>query len=213
MTTLRPILLPSDSSPSPPPLTLQHTVRVSAFEPERTWKLHGDTLIMATSGQNEIPIPLHKISQVRLAFEPTRFQRNRFRCYLYNQSYIAATIQNESYKGIATFEDHSESYTEFLNTLIPRIASLSPNAKFITGTSYLAWIGNAIFITISFSFLLLVLFLMASAISPLIILNLLLIAFFIPTLFRWFKRNKPSSFSPHSIPVNLLPKTTNLPTP
>jgi hypothetical protein len=198
MSTLRPALVPTTSSPGPPPLTLQHTVRISALEPERTWKLHGDTLIMATAGQNDIPIPLQKISQVRLAFEPTRFQRNRFRCHLYNQSYIAATIQNESYKGIATFEDQSESYTEFLNTLIPRIASLSPNAKFIT---------------FSFSLLLLVLFLMASAFPPLIIVKLILIAFFIPTLFRWFKRNKPSSFSPYSIPENLLPSISNLPTP
>jgi hypothetical protein len=213
MSTLRPALVPTTSSPGPPPLTLQHTVRISALEPERTWKLHGDTLIMATAGQNDIPIPLQKISQVRLAFEPTRFQRNRFRCHLYNQSYIAATIQNESYKGIATFEDQSESYTEFLNTLIPRIGSLSPNAKFITGTSHLAWIGNAIFITFSFSLLLLVLFLMASAFPPLIIVKLILIAFFIPTLFRWFKRNKPSSFSPYSIPENLLPSISNLPTP
>lgn len=205
MSTLRPIVIQKPSTARPPLLSFQHTVRVSAIEPERIWKLNGDTLWMGTEGQPDIPIPLNNISKVRLAYEPSRFQHKRFRCYLYNYSTKVATIQNDHYKGIASFEDRSESYNDLLRILIPRIASLSPNAKFLTGTSYFIWFGNLLFIIVTFSFLILAMSLMFSAITGLIILKLVFIAFFIPTLFLWFKRNKPSKFDPSSIPISLLP--------
>lgn len=70
----------------------------------------------------------------------------------------------------------------------------------------MSWWAHAVFLTVVFSFLLLVLILMYTAIGPLAILKLLIIAFFVPTAVRWFIKNWPRKFSPYSTPEKLLPK-------
>lgn len=191
---------------SPPPLNIEHSVRVSALEQEYTWRLAGDTLWICTAGQADIPLPLAGIVRLRLSFDPSRFHRNRFRCHLYNANGKCGTILNLSYKGIANFEDRSTTYNALIRGLIPRIASLNPRCVFKSGTSLLNWWAQAIFLLAAFSLLILVMFTMYSAIGGLIILKLLIIAFFIPVVCLWFTRNMPKSFQPNSIPENLLPK-------
>lgn len=44
-----------------PPFSIDYTVRVSALEPEKTWRLSGDTLWMCIEGQQDIPLPLSSI--------------------------------------------------------------------------------------------------------------------------------------------------------
>ncbi len=204
MNPVRPPALPAPSVP--PPLAVEHGVRVSALEPARVWKIDGDTLWMITEGQPDIAIPLAGIQEVRLAFEPSRMQTKRFRCYLYRSGIKVAAIQNEHYKGFASFEDRSESYNVFVRLLIPRIASLNPCCVFKTGTSELNWWAQAVIITFVGVFLLLTLVFLYAAIGPLVVIKLLIIAFFIPTLVRWFKRNMQKSFSPDEIPEGLLPE-------
>jgi hypothetical protein len=185
---------------------MEHRVRVSALEPERIWKLKGDTLWMCTEGNQDIPIPLPGIQKLRLAYEPSRFQTNRFRCYLYNSGGKCATIQNEHYEGIASFTDRSDSYVHFTRALISRIAAVNPTCTFSAGTSQLNWWGQAIFLTVVFGLLALVMLFLYSAIGPLVIIKLVIIALFIPVVIRWFVRNKPKTFSPGTVPDKLLPK-------
>ncbi len=201
-----PPLPPEVPDTGPPPLSFEHRVRVSAFEPERLWKLHGDTLWMCTEGQPDIPIPLTGITTLRLSYDPNRMQSNRYRCHLHNVGGKVATIQNDSYKGIASFEDRSPSYIALIHLLIPRIASLNPRCVFRTGTSHLSWWGQAAFLSIVFGILLIVLILLYSAIGPLAIIKLVLIALFIPVAIRWFIKNKPKAFNPSVIPEELMPK-------
>lgn len=190
---------------SPPPLRMEHVVRVSALEKECTWKLHGDTLWIAPVGQPDIPISLAGVVTLRLSYDPSRFQTNRFRCHLYNANGKCGMIQNDSYKGIAEFEDRSESYVTLVRALIPRIASLNPRCVFKAGTSNLNWWAHAIFLTGVFSLLFLVMIALYSAIGPLVIIKLIIIAFFVPVAIRWFIRNKPKPFDPQRIPEKILP--------
>lgn len=190
---------------TPPPLQLGHRVRVSALEKESNWTLMGDTLWISTEGQPDIPIPLAGIVTVRLSYDPSRYQTKRFRCHLYNANGKCATIQNDSYMGIADFEDRSESYVALLHALIPRIASLNPRCVFKTGTSNLSWWGQAIFLLGIFSILILMLIFLYTAIGSLAIVKLVIIAFMVPIAIRWFLRNKPKVFHPHQIPEKMLP--------
>ncbi len=190
---------------SPPPLHLEHRVRVSALEKECTWKLDGDTLWMATEGQPDISIPLAGIASVRLSYDPSRFQSKRFRCHLYNAGGKCATIQSSSYKGIADFEDRGETYASLIHALIPRIASLSPRCTFKTGTSNLNWWAQLILLFGIFSILILIMILLYTAIGPLVIVKLILVAIMVPVAIRWFMRNKPAAFDPQRIPEKLLP--------
>ena len=191
---------------TPPPLHIEHAVRVSALEKECTWKLDGDTLRVSSEERPPYSIPLAEISTLRLSFDPTRFQTNRFRCHLYNANGKCGMIQNENYKGIADFEDRSTSYVAFVRALIPRIASMNPRCVFKTGTSNLNWWAQAIFLFFIFSLLLLVMFMLYTAIGPLVIVKLIIIAFFVPVAIRWFLRNKPKSFPADEIPPGLLPR-------
>lgn len=192
--------------PAPPPLGLEHKVRISALEPERTWSLRGDTLYRETEDQATFAIPLKEITKVSLAYEPTRMQTRRYRCYLHNALGKVATIQNEHYKGFASFEDRSATYTLFLLLLISRVAAINPECQFFTGVSYLRWIANAVFFFGVFGLLIVVMFFMFTAIGWLVIVKLAIIAFFIPVVIRWFVKNKPNTFNPSEIPKDLLPK-------
>jgi hypothetical protein len=191
---------------TPPPLSISHTVRASALESQKTWRIDGDKLWICNEGQPELALPLNSILKLRLSYDPSRIEPNLYRCRLYNRIGKCATIQNCHYQGIASFEDRTESYLPFVHALISRLASVNPHCQFISGTSHLSWWAHAIFITVSFSFLALVLFYLYSAVGWLAILKLLIIAFFIPTALQWFIKNWPRTFSPHSIPNKLLPQ-------
>lgn len=191
---------------APPPLAVSHTVRVSALEPEKTWKLDGDTLWMCVEGRPDTPLPLAAILKLRLSYDPGRIERNLYRCHLYNTGGKCAVIQNVHYQGIASFGDRTETYLPFARALITRLASVNPRCEFITGTSRLHWWANAVFLTVAFGFLALALFFLYTAVGPLAILKLIIIAFFIPTTIRWFAKNRPGTFQPHAIPEDLLPK-------
>lgn len=190
----------------PPPLSVSHTVRVSALEPEKTWKLDGDTLWMCVEGQPDTALPLAAILKLRLSYDPSRIERNLFRCRLYNTGGKCATIQNVHYQGIASFGDRTDTYLPFVRALTIRLASLNPLCEFISGTSHLSWWAHFIFLAVAFGFLAFVLVLLYSAVGPLAILKLFIIAFFIPATIRWFTKNWPRKFAPHEIPANLLPK-------
>ncbi|MEP2774831.1 MAG: hypothetical protein ABJQ29_14730 [Luteolibacter sp.] len=190
---------------TPPPLGTVHSVRVSALESESTWRLDGDTLWMRSQGQTDIPIPLAHITTVRLSYEPSRMQTRRYRCRLYSALGLSAMIQNDSYKGFADFEDRSDSYNSLVRLLILRIASINPQCIFKSGTSQLSWWAQAIMIAVIFGILILVSILLYTAIGALVIIKLLIIALFIPTLIRWFMKNRPHAFDPKDIPEGLLP--------
>lgn len=191
---------------APPPLSIAHTVRASALEEQKTWKIIGDTLWICIEGKPDTPIPLRAILKLRLSYDPGRIERNLFRCHLYNTGGKCAAIPSCHYGGIASFEDRAESYTPFVRTLIHRLASVNPRCEFVAGISRLRWWANAAFLTVAFGFLLLILIMLYTAIGPLVIIKLLLIAFLVPTLIRWFSRNRPKTFSPQSIPENILPQ-------
>jgi hypothetical protein len=160
----------------------------------------------ASSGSRKSPLPPSSILKLSLSYDPSRIERNRFRCHLYNTGGKCASIQNIHFKGFASFGDRTDTYLPFVRTLISRIAALRPRCEFVAGTSHLLWWANAAFITVTFSFLAIVMFYLFTAIGPWVILKLIIIAFFIPTVISWFIKNWPKRFSPHAIPENLLPK-------
>lgn len=198
-------------SPPPPPLSVSHLVRISALEPEHLWSLDGDALRIITENQPEVAIALSSICQVRLAYEPTRMQLGRYRCYLYSSGGKIATIQNAHYKGFASFEDRNDSYIRFLETLLPRIDSLNPHCEFVTGVSMLRWLANAAILGTIALIVLVTTLLLYTAIGWLVAVKLLIIAFFIPAAIGWFMKNKPRNFLPRKIPENLLPRSSNRP--
>ncbi len=65
--------------------------------------------------------------------------------------------------------------------------------------------SNAVFLGIAGIFLLIVIFFLYAGIGPLVVIKIIIVAFFIPAAVSWFMKNKPKTFSPENIPVALLP--------
>lgn len=194
---------------TPPPLQIEHRARVSALEPERLWRLLGDTLWMTADGEADLAIPLSGIHEVRLAYEPTRFQSNRFRCYIEGTSGRRATLQNEHFAGFASFDDRTDTYLDLVRALIPRTARANPSCAFKTGTSPLNWWMQAAFLAVCSAILALALVFLYAVIGWLVIVKLILLAFLVPMAVRWFRKNRPGTFTPDAIPSGLLPKAAS----
>jgi len=191
---------------SPPPLEISHRCRISALDPERVWTLRGDTLWMITDGQADIPFPLRAMIKLRLEFAPSRFQRNRYRCYISHPGGHSALIQNEHYKGIADFEDRSESYRNLVIALIRRTSACNHGCQMTTGTSLWSWLLQTGFLLVAYGFLAIVLILMWTAVGWLVLVKLGIIIFLTPAAIGWVMKNRPSTFSAQAIPEKLLPK-------
>lgn len=192
-------------SGGPPPLVTEHVCRISALEKEKTWTLRGDVLWVRETGGAEGGIALASLREVRLVFSPTRVQRNRYQCHLFNAGGRCAAFQNEHYRGLMDFEDRSGSYRDLVELLVKRTASVNPGCRFATGTSWWSWGLQTAFLAGVLVVLAAVLFLMWSAVGWLAIVKLLIILYYIPTAWAWVMKNKPRKFDPGKVPGELLP--------
>ena len=190
---------------NPPPLGIDHVCRISVLETEKTWSLRGDTLWVGSGDYPPLPVPLASLAKVRLVFSPTRVQRNRYQCHLFNANGKCGAFQNEHYKGVLDFEDRSGSYRELTTALVKRTAAVNPQCEFVTGTSWWSWLLQTGFLAAMLLLLAAVFFFMGSATTWSVVVKLLIIAFFIPTAWSWIAKNKPRRFSPETVPEKLLP--------
>lgn len=191
---------------NPPPLRIDHACRISVLESEVKWSLRGDTLWSETGDYPEFPVRLVSLREVRLVFSPTRMQRNRYQCHLFDAHGRCAAFQNEHYKGVMDFEDRSGSYRDLVDMLVKRTAALNPSCKFTTGTAWWSWLLQTAFLLSMLLLLLVVMFHMWTAIGWLVIVKLLLIVFYLPAAWSWIMKNKPRKFDPGKVPEGLLPK-------
>ena len=189
----------------PPPLIAEHVCRVSVLESEKRWTLQGDVLWVAAGEYPAMPIPLASLKEVRLSFAPTRVQRNRYQCHLYNASGRCGVFQNEHYRGVMDFEDRSASYNGLARLLVSRTASTNPSCRFTTGISWWSWLLQLGFLTGMLLLLIVVFITMGSAVTGLVVLKLLILLFYIPTAGAWIVKNKPRTFPPGEVPARMLP--------
>lgn len=182
---------------------MDYTQRLNQFTPERTWQL-GDSGISWRDENSQGSIEFSAIKEVRLRFEPTRAERRRFAMRLKDGNIHLLT--NIHYRGPMDFADQSNEYRAFVTAFHNRLSAANPAVRFKRGSTPGAYLGNSI-LTL---FVLLVLmgagvyFLMAG-IFWLAGVKLLIILFYLPTVFRLLIRNKPGRYDPHHIPPALLP--------
>lgn len=190
---------------NPPPLGIDHVCRISVLEAEKTWSLRGDTLWVGSGDYPPLPIPLASLKEVRLVFSPTRVQTNRYQCHLFNAKGRCGAFQNEHYRGLLDFEDRSKSYRELVTLLVKRTAAVNPTCRFSTGTSWWSWFLQTAFLIGMFLLLAVVLYTMGSAAGGMVVVKLLIVAFYVPIAWSWIAKNKPRRFSPEAVPEKLLP--------
>jgi len=129
-----------------------YTVRRNALEPCLRWQLAADALICGEEGEGQKRVscrpsrqwarvvPYCEIVEIRLSFDPTRIDTNRYRCALRGSGGIRTSIVSTSYAGFASFEDRGEQYTPFVLDLVRRVRLARPSVRITTGLSWPSYI-------------------------------------------------------------------------
>lgn len=182
----------------------EHSQRLNAFAKETRLSLLDDSLRISPLGLPASQTKLASINRIRLRFNPTRVQRNRFECAISAPGSPAIVLTNEHYLGPYEFEDHSAAYSAFVSELCRRLSATGtcefkagnePFGKAIAWTAFA--VAAAVFATI----------LLAPSRPLLALVQLGILAFYAPTLYRYARRNRSRPFDPLAIDEDLLPRS------
>jgi hypothetical protein len=207
--------IPPPLRPEPPLLPLARVVsyatRNDALSLARVWQLDGAVLRINDVKGGEQVVRLSEVKDVRLEFAPTRPELNRFRCQLTLRNGERLEFFNRTYAGLYDFRDTSAEYVGFVQALMGALVRQAAGCRFLAGASganYLLSVAATVGLILCFG--LISFFLLASGLTWLIAVKLLILAFYLPTLVRWLKRNRPQSFAPAAIPGALLPAPVSM---
>lgn len=183
-----------------------YTQRLHAFVPSRTYTVADDALLWQDGKGGSGWLAYADLAEVRLSYAPTRVQKNRYFMTLSTGQGTPIQISNEDYRGLADFQDRSLSYRIFADELHRAIAAANPNVRFHSGSSdvqhMLHWVLT-LFIVLVLATAALVF--VAMGLYWLIFIKLAIIAYYLPTLRRYMRVNKPDSYDPQALPEVTLP--------
>ena len=189
---------------SPPALDLTYVARLSILEPERMWLLRAEEIICRDS-TGERRFPLSEIAEINLQCSPTKCSTRVFRCHFLLRNGHREQLCNQHYAGIAQFDDRSESYRDWVENLITRCASQQPALRLVGGVAAWRWWLNLVILSFGMLAALILALWLWIMISWLVLVKIIFIALFIPAAIRWFRVNRPHTFSAQKIPEELLP--------
>lgn len=184
--------------------------RSNAFVGERTYTLTDDALVIEEEGKPRDGAFYDGISEVRLAFTPTRAATNRYRTQIIFKEGGMAELFNTHFAGVLNFPEKNAEYNAFLAELHRRLAAKGKNVRYMRGNSQAAYFGNWLLTIFIFAMLALAfVLLMTLGLVWIAVLKLVIILCFIPVLIRYMQRAKPGSYDPLDIPKDVLPEVTS----
>jgi len=185
---------------------MRYPTRNHAFVPATTWVIDGAELRLEDDKGPPRVIALAEITEVRLEFAPTRPERNRFRCRLTLRGRQTIEFYNRTYAGVYDFRDTSAGYRAFVQALTAALAQHAPGCRCLAGAlPAIFWINNAILGVVAIAVIAAMFFFITVGNFWVVIIKLLLVAFYTPVAVRWFQKNRPREFVLPAIPQELLP--------
>lgn len=187
-------------------MTTVYRNRPNAFVGERTYTLTDDALVVDEAGQPRAGAFYDGVSEVQLAFTPTRADTNRYRARIVYRDGGMAEIFNTSYAGVMNFPESNAEYVAFLTELHRRLAARGKDVRYRRGNSVGAYVGNwaltiFIFAMIGLAFILLTTW----AVVWIAAVKLVLVVIFVPVLIAYMRRARPGTYDPLAIPKDVLP--------
>jgi len=136
-------------------------------------------------------IPLREITSIRTRFDPTRFDRNRYRCDLRGPDGARISIFSTHYVRPGEFDDRADQYAAFIGHLARRVRKAHPSVRLTTGLSWPSYLLQHGFLLASLIALLMMLG--AAGLPPfgLIWVKLAIIATYLGVLLRYARVNIP----------------------
>jgi hypothetical protein len=171
---------------------MEYTNRVDFRQADITYEL-----TEAGINSNVGLLPFKDIEAIHLSYEPTKYYGNIFKCAITakNRSF---TLSNRRYISIGNFDYQSERYRDFVKMLHTQLAH--QNTAFTSGKSKTRyWLELPISVTV-FTILF---FIISAFATP--IVGLIFIAIVLYKLVPYYRLNKPTTYTPDTIPTNLLP--------
>jgi hypothetical protein len=180
--------------------------RSNAFVKMRRYTLTDDAMTWEEEGKPLDGVFYDDISEIRLAYAPTRWETNRYRAQIIFRQGGMAELFNVDYRGFADFAQLNDEYVAFLRELHRRLADKSVPVVLRKGNSAAAYVGNiALAALIAVGLAAIFVVLVTIGLAWLAIVKLMVILFFIPTLIRYMQRAKPGTYDPRAIPDDMLP--------
>ncbi len=182
---------------------MKYTQRLNAFKPTVTWEVRNNGFVWSDDKGGAGEIPWGRIKSVRLRLEPSRAERRRVALHIYTP--IDHPITNIHYKGPMNFKAQSVEFKAFVLTFHGKFPK-DTNTIFYKGSTRAAYIGNAL-VTLGllvFMFLLAPLLALTGIPSISSIVRILIIIIFVPTLLKLLVKNKPATYDPQNIPMDML---------
>ena len=127
-----------------------HAQRLRPMQPECRFRIAPDALLWSDAqGQPLGRVPFADITELRLRFAPSRFAHHRFEAVLRVHDGPAVRIVNQTYAGLANYEDRSASYTPFVLALRQALLRANPALPVHAGVAPARWALDAVLAAVS----------------------------------------------------------------
>lgn len=168
---------------------------------ETVWRVFPDRLeYHDADGALRGVVPFDRVTRVRLAFAPGRLQQKRFLMEL-SGTRSQFNLSNMHFKGIAQFEDRTDTFFPLVRAVVAGVHAANPNAAFRAGEKPAYYVFLLAFVLVVYALLALVLFTLPVVpgnftISILIKLGIILVS--LPLLLSWGIHARPRRFDPET---------------
>ncbi len=211
-----------------------HVSRPNAFQHETTWRITPDALEREGGERAKAPLAARlarmllriiipwgavkierggparfahaDIAELRLSYDPTRFDTKRHRCEVTMRDRTRTAIWSTHYVSVADFEDRGATYAPLIRALVAHVAQANPACRFRAGKRPLVyWAEHTFLLAMSTLAVFVVGVVGGSAISELVWLKIAIVAGMIPLALAYARKNRPRHFQPATIPDDVLP--------
>ena len=185
---------------------VSYTQRFHAFAQQRTYRLTQDAVVWEDEDGGSGRMAYADISAIRLAYRPSRAQPDRFFATITVPSGGKVRISNTSYRGFNDFIMQDAEYSGFLKALHERLAEGGCDVSYRKGSGLIGFAANLILtIVITGGLAVLALYMLSGGYYGLAAAKLLIVAWYMPVLFKFMKRSMPQRYEPDAIPDDALP--------
>ena len=158
-------------------------------------------------GGSSANIPLDRIRRLRMSYRPGSMQGYRFVTEVWAEGFPKLQIVSTSTKSMFEHERLDRAYSAFVTELHRRISLANPSVQFERGSNpFIYWPGAVVFVGVGIGLAALIVrgLQEGSAIGAAFVAGFL--ALFLWQSGNFFRRNRPGSYRPDSIPADVMPR-------
>ncbi len=184
---------------------MEYIQRLHHFRSTRTWYLTEDHIGWSDEDGVTSQIQYRNINKVRMRYEPSRFETNRFSLIFYSPA--EHKITNIHYNGVMDFADQSKDFVPFVRAFHEKLSTANARTRYSAGSTNTAYVMNILLTAfILFTLLAVGFYLINIGFIAIATAKFVLILVFLPVIFSLLKKNKPRTYDPRNIPPDILPE-------